>query len=265
MSVGSPSGVGAAPEGDRILSDSTAASEADKLDVALTGFSTEEAQRYREEADEIVSRYVALVAPLAQVFGPDAEVVLHNFGRLPASIVAISGDLSGRDIGGPATDLALQNLASDTIAPYEIGYESVLPNGRRCRSSSIHLFGSFRRPVGSLCINQDVNALVAARDLLDQLINLPDSGRKVTETFRRNVGEVTDDVLAAAIRSVGTSVDMMSKAQKVEVMRVLKVRGFFLLRDAVDLAGQALGVSRFTVYKYLNEIEAGEVEPLNGQ
>ena len=47
----------------------------------------------------------------------------------------------------------------------------------------------------------------------------------------------------------------MRKAHKVDAVRSLKRRGFFMLRDAVEMAARALGVTRFTIYNYLNEIE----------
>ena len=50
-------------------------------------------------------------------------------------------------------------------------------------------------------------------------------------------------------------VSLMRKAHKVDAVRSLKRRGFFMLRDAVEMAARALGVTRFTIYNYLNEIE----------
>jgi predicted transcriptional regulator YheO len=213
---------------------------------------------YQKEAAEIVERYRPLVEPLGLALGPLSEVVLHDFSKLPNSIVAISGNLSGRLVGGPSTDFALKNLASERPKPYEIGYETIMANGRICRSSSIHLFGSSPVPVGSLCINSDVSAFVEARSLLDALISIrepsPAEARPV-ENFRQNIEEVSTDIISDAIRATGVAVDAMSRKHKVAVVAALKDRGFFLLRDGIDLAGTALGVSRFTIYKYLNDLE----------
>jgi predicted transcriptional regulator YheO len=219
-------------------------------------------KKYRAEARRIVARYEPLVEPLALAFGPDSEVVLHDFSRLPHSVVAISGTLSGRQIGGLPTDLALKNISAANPEPYHIGYETVMPNGRVCRSSSIHLFGSSPRPAGSLCINTDVSALKAARDAIDALMGLGERRRPVepaahpVETFHHSVDSLADTIISDAISTVGVPLEMMSKKQKVEVVRVLKDRGFFLLRDGIDLAASALDVSRFTIYKYLNDLNA---------
>ena len=50
----------------------------------------------------------------------------------------------------------------------------------------------------------------------------------------------------------------MKKEHKVEVVRHLRARGFFLLRDAAEMAAQALRCSRFSIYNYLNELDGDE-------
>ncbi|MCQ9389560.1 helix-turn-helix transcriptional regulator [Brevibacterium sp. 50QC2O2] len=76
------------------------------------------------------------------------------------------------------------------------------------------------------------------------------------EVFVRDVNELADLLLSRAIARVGVPVHLMRKAHKVEAVRILKSRGMFLLRDGVEMVASALDVSRFTIYNYLNEIEA---------
>jgi predicted transcriptional regulator YheO len=52
----------------------------------------------------------------------------------------------------------------------------------------------------------------------------------------------------------------MKKAHKVAVARDLAQRGFFAIREAVDVIAQRLDVSRYTIYNYLNEL-ASDQEP----
>jgi predicted transcriptional regulator YheO len=40
------------------------------------------------------------------------------------------------------------------------------------------------------------------------------------------------------------------------VVEELQARGVFLLRDAVEMVAEALSVSKFTIYNYLNELSA---------
>ncbi|MBE0528035.1 MAG: PAS domain-containing protein, partial [Thermoleophilia bacterium] len=52
--------------------------------------------------------FLPIVRGLAEMFGPDCEVVLHDVRRLPHSIVAIeNGVVSGRTVGDVPTDRML--------------------------------------------------------------------------------------------------------------------------------------------------------------
>jgi len=44
------------------------------------------------------------------------------------------------------------------------------------------------------------------------------------------------------------------KRHKIAVVNDLKDRGLFMLKESVEMAAQALQVTRFTIYNYLNEL-----------
>ncbi len=61
-----------------------------------------------------------------------------------------------------------------------------------------------------------------------------------------------DRLLAQVRRDVRVPLAELSREQKQEVVAHLDDQGAFQLRRAVDDVADALGVSRFTVYNYLN-------------
>jgi hypothetical protein len=69
------------------------------------------------------------------------------------------------------------------------------------------------------------------------------------------VADVADSVLEQAIAATGVPVSLMAKRHKLAVVADLKQRGFFNLRESAERAGRALGVTRYTIYNYLKEIE----------
>ncbi len=81
-------------------------------------------------------------------------------------------------------------------------------------------------------------------------------GGEPAETYVRDVDELAALLLRRAVQEVGVPVEVMRKKHKVQVIRQLQDKGFFLLREAVEQAAEALGVTRFTIYNYLNEIGA---------
>lgn len=78
-----------------------------------------------------------------------------------------------------------------------------------------------------------------------------------------NVRDALDDILRMAEREIGTVASQWDRAEKQRVVRMLEERGAFLLRGAVDDIAQIMGVSRITIYNYLNAIEAESGEGEN--
>ncbi|MFF9061285.1 helix-turn-helix domain-containing protein [Streptomyces sp. NPDC014882] len=61
-----------------------------------------------------------------------------------------------------------------------------------------------------------------------------------------------DHILAAMERKEGRPLAGLDRRAKQEIVRTLEVRGAFAVRHGVETVAGALGVSRFTVYNYLN-------------
>ncbi|MFF4346734.1 helix-turn-helix domain-containing protein [Streptomyces sp. NPDC001530] len=61
-----------------------------------------------------------------------------------------------------------------------------------------------------------------------------------------------DHILAALERKQGKPLADLDRKAKQEVVRILEARGAFSVRHGVETVASALGVSRFTVYNYLN-------------
>ncbi|AGS72638.1 helix-turn-helix domain-containing protein [Streptomyces collinus] len=66
-----------------------------------------------------------------------------------------------------------------------------------------------------------------------------------------------DHILAAMERRRGCPLADLDRKSKQEVVRILEARGAFAVRHGVETVASALGVSRFTVYNYLNREKEG--------
>ena len=201
-----------------------------------------------------------LIEPLRHVLACDSEVVLHDLTMLPNSIVAIEGSLTGRQVGGPATDLLLSKYAAGTLAS-QVGYQSRLPDGRLLRSTTIIVHAPDDEPVAALCLNSDVTAwqrIEAVASLMLGHSTPTPTFPTPNESFFHDLDDAADQFLARSIKKVGVPVNLMRKQHKVEVVKNLKELGFFSLREAAERAAQEMGVSRFSIYNYLNEIDEGD-------
>jgi HTH domain len=61
-----------------------------------------------------------------------------------------------------------------------------------------------------------------------------------------------DRMMATVEHEIGVPLGEMSREQKQEAVRTLEARGAFDLRRSVESVADAMGVSRFTIYNYLN-------------
>ncbi len=72
--------------------------------------------------------------------------------------------------------------------------------------------------------------------------------------------ETLHDALERLIEGVeyelGGKLTELSRQDKQAAVRMLDERGAFLLRRAIDSVGQIMGVSRITIYNYLNAIKS---------
>jgi hypothetical protein len=61
-----------------------------------------------------------------------------------------------------------------------------------------------------------------------------------------------DRIIAAVEAELGRPLSDLSREDKQRAVRMLEERGAFQLRKSVEDVADAMGVSRFTVYNYLN-------------
>ncbi|MFE9199364.1 helix-turn-helix domain-containing protein [Streptomyces albidoflavus] len=80
-------------------------------------------------------------------------------------------------------------------------------------------------------------------------------GREVAAVRLPQLSDSLDQILAALERKHGRPLAELDRKTKQAVVRSLEARGAFSVRHGVETVAGALGVSRFTVYNYLNRSE----------
>lgn len=219
--------------------------------------------RQTVDGERLLAVFAQIVEPMGRSLPASSEVVLHDLSQLPNSIVAVYGDVTGRRVGDPATDLLLRGWASGLFET-TVGYETKLPDGRRLKSSTMIIRDVSGNAVAALCINSDLSVWQQVERIASTMLgsDAPLEGAEaqlparpaVSEVFVKDVDELAALLIHQAIEESGVPVALMHKQHKVEVVRALKSRGMFMLRDAVEMIASSLNCTRFTIYNYLNEI-----------
>jgi hypothetical protein len=77
-------------------------------------------------------------------------------------------------------------------------------------------------------------------------------GREVVAVRLPHLAESLERILAELCRRHGVPLSELDRRTKQAIVRQLEQRGAFSVRHGVETVAGALGVSRFTVYNYLN-------------
>ncbi|MFS2223843.1 transcriptional regulator [Pantoea sp. B65] len=213
--------------------------------------------------DKLISEMSAVMEALASVSGQHMEIVLHDLERPEASVLRIvNGHVSGRQVGsslldGPENDMGFMGLMDQEISPEKsdpsvfTNYHSVGPKGRSLRSSTVLFRDLNGKATLSLCFNADYSAVEATREALAQLI----PAVSVSEDSKTGLETKMNEIIRTCIPPTGQLRTGATKKEKVEIVRQMQEKGLFIVRGGVEMAARVLGVSRYTVYNYLDEIK----------
>jgi predicted transcriptional regulator YheO len=209
--------------------------------------------------DPRLAPFMPLVRGLADMFGPDCEVVLHDLGEMPQSIVAIeNGHVSGRHVGDVPTDLMLRTLRRAENGQEGPRVYMSSSKGRALRSLSVTLRDAHGEAFGLLGINLDVSSLQQAQRSLAGLSAVPSgeagAATESEEIFAGDIRDVVAGMIAKALAETGKTVSQMSRDEKMDVVKRLEERGAFLVKRSAEQVADALDLSRFTIFTYLKEI-----------
>ncbi len=207
----------------------------------------------------ILTAFKGIVDGLREAIGAECEIVLHDLRNPQSTIIAIAGSITNRAIGGPPTDLLLRLLHEDQTDEHVVNYETNTPDGRILRSSTLFIRDEHGVTIGSLCINVDITYVNHFKNWVTAFCEVRDTltrGETPSERFPRDVRDVLNSAISDAVNSIGLPVAAMRKAERMKVVELLDEAGIFTIKSSLVHVAQRLGVSRATIYSYLEEINA---------
>ena len=98
-----------------------------------------------------------IASGIAETFGKNAEVVVHDLGKPENSLIFMAGNITGRKLGAPLTNLVLEAIKkSGDNASNLIGYQSTTKDGKMLKCSTIFVRDDQGKIIGCFCINLDI-------------------------------------------------------------------------------------------------------------
>jgi predicted transcriptional regulator YheO len=213
--------------------------------------------------NKTVKQFIPWVDAIAETFGTNCEVVLHDLRNLDRAIVKIAnGHITGRQVGAPITDMGLRLFEEDKKnkkGTAVIGYRTRTKEGRELKSTTIFIRDKKGNAVGCLCINIDLTPYLTTKNFIDQMCKDSSSNNAEIESespekFVSDVDSLMGQLIDKAMNHANKPLISMSKEDKLKVMRDLKKSGYFLIKGSIKRLSGEWQTSLPTIYKYLEEI-----------
>lgn len=220
------------------------------------------------EVGDVLALLTPVVYLLDSLVGEHLEVVLHDLSHPSSSVrVIANGHVSGRSSGdpilsGPRDDAGFRELHQDAKGTGHIswtlidGYKTKSASGQQLRSATLLFRDGDGSPAAALCLNADMAVFEMAYGWLEQLLHR-EQPRKENSSPPKDVDmtAMMEEIIQDAVRRFRKRPDLMNKEERMSAVEVMMQRGLFMIRNSVSRAASALGVSRFTIYNYIDQIK----------
>lgn len=191
---------------------------------------------------------------LVKMFGSRCEVAVHDFDKLEKSLIYLAGSVTNREIGSPITDLVLQELKKERCEIKDIpNYKTQSKKGVIMKSSTVFIRDHEDNVIGALCINYDISLFMQFGGEIDQFLAFENLQSK-TENFYTSVHDVIEGLVEQVLQGFKKAPSSMNMEEKIECVEQLEARGAFLIKGANEYIASVLGVSKFTIYNYLQKV-----------
>jgi len=186
------------------------------------------------------------------MYGSNCEVLIVDLNNPQNSIIAIyNGHVTGRKVGDALSGYGLRVLRNAPLTKDLINYSTKTPDGRLLKCSTIILTSKGLNL--AFGINFEYSNLSLAQSILQNLIM---TNEQVDETFYKNSSEILENMIDEVIKIIGKPPSLMSKSDRLTVVKYLDERGAFLIQKSSQTVAKRLNVSRYTIYNYLNELKS---------
>ena len=171
-------------------------------------------------------------------------------------VVIENGHVSGRKVGDGASQVALeQALMADAQPPDRLCYLTKTPDGKVLKSSTVYLRGKNGKVNAILGINYDISALLMVEGAVRELTDARnDTGTSEPQKIV-NVNDLLDELITQSVQLVGKPVALMNKEDKMKAIGFLSQSGAFLVTKSGDKIAKYFGISKYTLYSYIDKQE----------
>lgn len=212
--------------------------------------------------------YLSVAELIARTF-PHAEVVLHDMLMPQHSVVYVAnGFVTGRKVGQTFHHLIEKAVFAGNPEDGVVDNYFFDHAGKRIRSSSLLIRNDKKELIGALCINIDTTEAAQVLEMLNAWVKGKPS-TSGTDRAKTLTGGQTETISAIenkdSVRQfVNSMIDSMvnelvssgshTREDRLQLIRFMDERGVFLVKGSLEYVAGKLGLSKVTLYGYLDQI-----------
>lgn len=205
----------------------------------------------KKEAFDFLDR---MARGIAVMFGEQCETIVHEMdGQKVKNLAIYNGHIFGRTTGSTLSIYGRDTMMDeeDPKVNLDLDYVNqmvITPSGKTMKSSTFHFRGEDYH--FALGINYDISVMSQMSRIMDGLLRTD----ATLQTSLFGTGNSMEEVFESCSEMVKRPFSQMQKADRLTLVSILKEKGFFQMQRSVPYAAERLGVTKYTIYNYLNEL-----------
>ena len=204
--------------------------------------------------NKILEYYCPVADMIAGMFGSRCEAVVHDLMQPENSVVYVAnGSVTGRKVGQAFDQLIRQVLLNQKFTDDKmVNYHFDTVDGKKIKSSSLLIRGDNEKVIGMLCVNFDITGLEIIQEQLSNFV----SGESFQDDredilVSQNVMTIIEELIQNVINN--QDVKNFTRRKCVEIVKFMDEKGIFLVKGASERVSELMGISKVTLYSYLDE------------
>lgn len=203
----------------------------------------------------ILKAYFPIADMIVGTFGDHCEVVLHDLTQPENSAVYVAnGTVTGRRIGQPFDRFVKQVLMNKEFHDdFVVNYHYQGKDGKMMKSSAALIRDEENNVIGVMYINLDVTMFAQMAEQFNLFVgnNTAAASDDTEVEVEGHVEAILNDLIMKIIGNA--DVHNMPRSQCVKLIKFMDDKGIFLVKGAIDKVASLMGVSKVTIYSYLDE------------
>ena len=209
---------------------------------------------------ENLDRYIPVTEFIAEMMGPDTEVILYSV--TDRSVYYVINPMDEEMVVGSGLRSLERRFLENRVYDHEsfvVNYRALSKHRNKLKSATLFLRGDNRQLIAMLTVNANVDRLVELRDMLNEMVSghRPydnQHGTSFYNSFEVSVEGIVSTTIRKELDKYKVPPDRLSQQEKIEIVRCLDQQGIFLVKGAIVEVAKSLQTTETTIYRYLNKL-----------